>query len=364
MSVTTRKPANRLGLDYQAEAKTIGTYRGPIIDCHTHINGEKAAAIYKRARDLYGVSMTYSMSKLEAVPYLTDLFEGTIRFIAVPDYMGDDRRYNHGPGFLKQIEAFHAAGSRIVKFWAAPRGKDFAIEAGEPDLLDLESPWRIKAAELATEAGMMLMAHVADPDTWFATKYADADRYWKKIDHYAPLERMLERFPTKWLVAHMGGWPEDLAFLDRLLERHPNLHLDTSATKWMVRELSKHSRNDFVAFLTKWKGRILFGSDIVTADEHLTGEDGYGGVGTKASSEHEAFELYASRYWALRTLFETEYDGESPIADPDLMLVDPEKYGELDAPPLRGKAVPQDVLRSVYHEAATELLLRWEAEHP
>ncbi len=364
MSVTSRTPANRLGLDYEAEARTIGTYRGPIVDCHTHINGKRAAAVYKRARDAYGVSLTYSMSKLESVPQLTDLFEGTIRFIAVPNYMGEDRRHNHGPGFLERIEKFHAAGSRIVKFWAAPRGKDYAHEAGEPTLLDLESPWRLKAAEMAEELGMMLMAHVADPDTWFATKYTDAKRYGTKLEQYAPLKRVLERFQTPWLVAHMGGWPEDLAFLDRLLGEHDNLYLDSSATKWMVRELSKHSRADLLAFLTKWQGRVLFGSDIVTMDEHLTDDAGYSGVGLNASSEREAFDLYASRYWALRTLFETDYDGESPIADPDLQLTAPERYGELDAPPLRGKDLPADVLRSLYHDAAADLLLKWEAAHP
>ncbi|MHC4590503.1 MAG: hypothetical protein ACYTAQ_14535 [Planctomycetota bacterium] len=40
-----------------------------------------------------------------------------------------------------------------------------------------------------------------------------------------------------------------------------------------------------------------------------------------ASSPQEAFDLYASRYWALRTLFETDHVGPSPIADPDLALV-------------------------------------------
>ena len=38
---------------------------------------------------------------------------------------------------------------------------------------------------------------------------------------------------------------------DRLLEAHPNLHLDTSATKWMVRELGRHSRDEIVSFLEK-----------------------------------------------------------------------------------------------------------------
>ena len=66
--------------------------------------------------------------------------------------------------------------------------------------------------------------------------------------------------------------------------------------------------------------------------------------------------MYASRYWVFRTLFETDYDGESPIAEPDLSMVDPDRYDEMDAPQLVGKSVPPDLLRSLYHDAAHDLL--------
>src|SRR5690606_7275944 len=155
-------------------------------------------------------------------------------------YMHEDRRWAMTEGFLENIRRFHGEfGSRIVKFWAAPRQRDVLEEAGAEmaDVVALDSPWKMKAAELAASLGMMFMVHIADPDTWFATKYADAARYGTKRDQYAPLERMLERFSgSRWIAAHMGGWPEDLEFLDGLLARHANLHLDTSATKWMVRE--------------------------------------------------------------------------------------------------------------------------------
>jgi hypothetical protein len=76
----------------------------------------------------------------------------------------------------------------------------------------------------------------------------------------------------------------------------------------------------------------------------------------KASSEDEAYELYASRYWALRTLLESSYEGESPIADPDLHLVDSSRYTPLDAPTLRGCKLDEDTLLSLYHGAAAGLL--------
>ena len=121
--------------------------------------------------------------------------------------------------------------------------------------------------------------------------------------------------------------------------------------------LSRHSRDELIGFLRRFRGRILFGSDVLTTDEHLapgTGEQTE--MRRRANSATEAFDLYASRYWALRTLLETAYKGESPIADPDLAMVEPDRYDETDAPPLMGKSLPHDLLRSLYHDAAHDLL--------
>ncbi|MEE2972533.1 MAG: hypothetical protein VX672_05360, partial [Planctomycetota bacterium] len=217
-------------------------------------------------------------------------------------------------------------------------------------------PLRRAGMEVAADLGMGIMIHVADPDTWFGTKYADESIYGSKAAQYEPLEAVLDDYPVPFMVAHMGGWPEDLAFLDGLLSRHSNLHLDASATKWIVREISRHDPAEVLAFLRRHRGRILFGSDIVTLDEHLepAGDDATE-MTRKASTREEAFDLYASRYWALRRLWESDHDGESPIADPDLAMVDPERHTELDAPRLRGMSLPTEVLRDFYRDAARGL---------
>lgn len=343
----------------------MGPPPAPILDVHAHVNGVESAKIYARVREVFGVSTTYSMSMLHDVLPLRELLGETIRFIAVPNYFSGDRRHEHTAGFLEAIGKFHALGSRIVKFWAAPRARDYGREVGDPELLALDSPVRRRAMELADSLGMMFMAHIADPDTWFKTKYADSSVYGTKAAQYTLFEEALERHSSPWIAAHMGGWPENLEFLDGLLTRHDNLHLDTAATKWMVRELSSRPRAELLAFLSKWRGRILFGSDIVTMDEHLSPAESPGAIkSAQASSPEQAFELYASRYWAFRTLFETSYDGESPIADSDLMMVEPSRYNEMSAPRLRGLSLPPALLRSIYHDAAEVLLGRWHREHP
>ncbi|VAX42480.1 hypothetical protein MNBD_PLANCTO03-2032 [hydrothermal vent metagenome] len=356
-----RSDANRSGLDYGTEAGLLGKPVVQIIDAHTHLNGRAAAALWAKAADVYGIGRVYSMTRFPEVEAVREVLGERVRFIAFPDWSNPDTEAVHRSGYLPVIEAYRERfDARVVKFWAGPGLVDHA--GGDPaDLIEFDSPWRVEQAELATELGMMFMVHIADPDTWFATRYTDTARYRTKAAQYASFERMLERFSQPWIAAHMGGWPEDLDFLDGLLERHDNLYLDSSATKWVVRELSAQPRERVVRFLTRWRGRVLFGSDIVTMDAHLSAEvDGALSIKSEqASTEADAFELYASRYWALRTMFETDYEGESPIVDPDLAMVDPERFSTRDAPVLRGLGLGAAVLADLYHNTAEAVVERW-----
>ncbi len=349
--------SNLFDLDYRIEAAKLGAPIVPIIDAHSHVGGLNAAPILREAMDCYGIAEIWSMtSTIEQIDGLRDIFQERIQFIAVPNWRDKDPKQTHGVGYAKRIEEFYARGARIAKFWAAPRGVDIGTEVGEPNLMKLDNPNRIAAMQMAYDLGMTFMVHVADPDTWFATRYSDNSRYGTKASQYEPLERMLDRFPTRWIAAHMGGWPEDLEFLSGLLTRHPNLSLDTSATKWIVREISKHPREDVLSFFQRWTGRLLFGSDIVTSDAHLVDESTKFEMDAKANSAQSAFDLYASRYWALRTLWETNWSGPSPIADPDLAMVDPVAFTPKDSPLLRGIALPNEILKGFYAQSAHTLM--------
>jgi len=364
-----RVAANRFGVDYRTEAALLPAPPVPIVDFHAHINGRQAAAIYRSVAELFGISRVLTMVRLEEAAVVREVLGDFVRFIAFPDFRHKERGYAFKEGFLHDIQEFHDRhGARIVKLWNSPRMREFFEGDSGKDLIEFDSPWRLRAAELAQSLGMIMMVHVADPDTWFKAKYTDPAKYGRKIDHYRGLEVALDRFaPMPWVAAHMGGWPEDLDYLDTLLVRHPNLYLDSSATKWIVRELSLQPRERIVEFLTRWQGRILFGSDIVTLEEHMTPRPAdtkpASPMSDLADSPASAFDLYASRYYALRLMFETCYDGESPIADPDLKML-AEAQGEplaqplsdLAAPRLRGLLLPAPVLRSLYRGAAETLL--------
>ena len=331
-NLVTPHAANRLGLLYRHEGSQL-PWTGPIWDVHTHISDVDTARRFFEVADLFGVEKVWTMTQLEQVDALRHQFGERLQFIAVPNYAAHDRPDTFTTDWLRRIEGFAQKGCRVCKFWAAPRGIDF-----HPDLR-LDSPVRRDAMQLAKSLGMMFMTHIADPDTWFATHYRDSNRYGTKRQHHEQFERLLdEHHDVPWLAAHMAGDPEHLDHLQGLLDRHPNLYLDTAATKWMVRELSKHPRA-FRDFCLRNPGRVLFGSDIV------------------AAPADSRFDLLASRYWALRVLFETDYQGPSPIVDPDLSLVDPSLPPDSTAP-LHGASLDPTTLASVYRDAAAKLMPR------
>jgi hypothetical protein len=349
------KPANRTNRNYKLEATEFPQISGGIIDIHSHIQGAVASQIYAQAAEHYGVSLTYSMTPLQEVETVRRVLGERIRFIAIPSFNFSDPESSFGRDFIRNLPAFKSHGASIAKFWNAPRIYEASDEPFASNRFRLNSVLRTDAMKAAADLGMIFMVHVADPDTWFSTKYRDSARYGTKLQQYEALEDVLSQFNLPWIAAHMGGYPENLEFLSGLLTRHNNLYLDCSATKWIVRELSKHEPAVVRAFFQRWSGRILFGSDIVTRDSHISADHSTNEMDAKASNESEAYDLYASRYWALRTLLESSHHGESPIADPDLHLVDPNSFTPLDAPTLRGITLDSPTLHSLYRGTAIKL---------
>ena len=172
---------------------------------------------------------------------------------------------------------------------------------------------------------------VGDPDTWYHGKYADASKYGTRDEHYATWENVMREYPdVPWVGAHLGGNPEDLGRLQGLLDRHDNLMLDCSATRWMVREVSAR-RDAAREFFVRNQDRIIFGSDQVSGNDR-------------------GFDFLASRFWAHRKLWETAHIGPTPIHDPDVP--------DDQQPTLRGLALPDEVLQKLYHDNAARFLTR------
>ena len=102
----------------------------------------------------------------------------------------------------------------------------------------LDNPVTVPVTDMNTSAASAANFNILGGITE-VTVVADGDAFESKRFTYRQLTNTLGRFPDlRVMVAHMGGWPENLSFLDALLDRYPNSYLDTSATKWVARELS------------------------------------------------------------------------------------------------------------------------------
>lgn len=315
-------PANLTGEDYRHPPRRR-LVNLPVVDAHIHLRGGLAALrTFFRAADLYGINRFLSMTFLEQVDEIRRAWPGRVDFIAIPDYREFKRTRRFLNKWRRDVTAFAGHGARIAKFWAAPRAReqwDFS----------LANDWIRPVIDRALDAGMGFMVHVADPDTWFATRYADASIYGTKQQNYDQLHWFADYVaPRPVIGAHFVGHPEDLDHLDALLGRHSNLMLDMSATKWVVREISRQPAGRVRRFFREHEGRILFGSDLVIDPKY-------------------DFTHYASRYWAHQVLWETSRRGDSPIEDPDL---------ESGRAKLAGVNLPDRTLRAIYFDNFQRLM--------
>jgi len=293
---------------------------GPIIDGHAHVGDVAVARPLVETARQYGVGRMLGITRTANIEPLREAFGDFLDFAVSLNYDHRDDPAQMAADCLAILDEAHALGARMVKFWFKP---EFNASSG----LTLDDD-RMRPIFSRIEAlGLVCVAHIADPDAWFATRYADVAKYGTKRETYRQLERVLERHPAVTIqAAHMGGDPEDLDHLHALLTRHENLCLDTSATKWVVRELSRKPA-EARAFFIEHADRLIFGSDLVARkDPH---------------PRH-----YASRYWTLQQFLETDCTGPSPINDPD-------GGGTVT---MTGLNLPDHVLERIYHHNAEGLL--------
>lgn len=310
---------NRTGLDFRRPMPRPKV-RGLVMDFHCHLHALRHAPAWFAAADHYGIDYFCTMTPLEEALGLQRHWGHRLHFIAIPRW--GEWGSTMLDSWLRRLESFYNIGSRIAKFWFAPPA------IGDRHLR-LDSPVFLRLLSEVRDRGMAVMTHIGDPELWYGKKYSDAARYGTRDDHYAMWENALAHCPnTPWIGAHLGGNPENLPRLQRLLDRWPKLVLDCSATKWLQREVSLR-RDETREFFIRNRDRILFGSDQV-------------------SSNDRSFEFLASRFWVHRKLWETAYIGPSPIHDPDL----PEDAQVT----LRGLALPDESLQLLYHDNAKRLL--------
>lgn len=299
--------------------------KAPIYDDHMHAGDVEATRVYVEAARAYGVKGALALgATIEGARALRGEFGEFFHFCGWPHLFDIDTNRNWEAERLGEIEAQAREGFVAMKFKIVP-DKD-----GKRPHVWLDDPRVRPIFDMCERLGLVVQAHIAQPDAWFAKYYSDG-RAGRKEEYFTQVEHILEAHPKlKYIGVHMGGWPENLDYLQRMMDTFPGFHIDTSATKWTVRELSRQ-RERAREFFVRNADRVLFGSDLVVQ----------WGI---------APSYYTSRFHVQRMMWESTARVPSMIKDADAK----------GQPVIEGLGLPADVLQKLYWGNAERVLGRQE----
>jgi predicted TIM-barrel fold metal-dependent hydrolase len=278
--------------DYNPESslvvpeRAVAKARFPAVDVHSHplmegIRTPQDVAAWVRTLDEVGIetSVVFTGATGDAFDRAVELFKPYAnRFqlycaldtsnIDVPDYP---------QRAVKELERCYRKGARGVgeltdkgsgmQHGAAPRDRRL-----HPDDARLDAFWD-KCGELKIPVNV----HIADhPSCWKplgprqerTPDFQAFNLYGKDVSSYEELlamrGRMLAKHPrTTFIACHLGNQGNDFGSLSKELDRYPNLYLDISARDY---EVGREPRSA-LRFLTRYKDRVLFGTDMGMAKD-------------------------------------------------------------------------------------------------
>jgi predicted TIM-barrel fold metal-dependent hydrolase len=237
-------------------------------------------------------------------------------------------------------------GAKGIKFFKA-----MGLGARDADgkLIHIDDPRFDPIMDRAAKLNAVVAIHVGDPKAFFEPPTPDNERYdelklapdWSFYGQdYPPLMelwketgRLVSRHPqTTFLFIHLG-MAEDLDYMEKFLDAHPNAYVDTSAR---VPEIGRHPVDQVRRFFLKFQDRILFGTDLALSPDHWQ----LGSVSETPVGFEDAVKFYQAHF----RFFET-----------DLKNID-------HPTPIQGRwkvnaiHLPGDVLHKFYYANAEKLI--------
>ena len=275
----------------------------PVFDAHIHVwSGNFYAKFVHWVEHYYKTFYCLGMMQPEVKAEISEEFHENIIFTY---YLSTKAFANYDiKTLLDELDKAQANNYDMIKIWNAPRLID-RFDEKEEEKHD-RAGFRINderfdpVYQKIQDLNYPVIIHVADPDIWYKTKYFDSARYGTKDGRLQDFTDIMDKFPKiKFISAHLGSLPENLPKLEQMFNNYPNLFVDTGSTRWMCRELTKNIEESRVWF-KKNIDRVLFGTDLSLRKE--IGDPNY----------------WASRYWAHKVLWETDYKNKDlPFEDDD-----------------------------------------------
>ena len=248
----------------------------PAIDYHNHLDSLEPRSVLE-IMDRCGVEkiVNITMQTGDTALQIMDRFHAAnkdrFHTIGWMDWTGVERS-DFVQVTIDRLEQITEHGACGIKFW-----KDFGLTLKDSNgnLLRIDDERFAPIFDKAAELGLAVMFHTADPAAFFRPIDAYNERYEELAAHpdwafsEVPVEKwqLLEqrntvfaRHPkTTFVGAHLGESGEDLCFVRRMLEQHPNVFIDISARTPELGRQPYTARKLFLDF----PDRILFGTDLL-----------------------------------------------------------------------------------------------------
>jgi predicted TIM-barrel fold metal-dependent hydrolase len=191
---------------------------------------------------------------------------------------------NVGPGSGARIAAQLEEDVRAGAVGIGEIMKGFGLSTRKADgtRLEMDDPELDVVWQTAGRLGIPVFIHTAVPAEFFQPldynnerwlemalygdrRFFDRSRYPAFDDLMAERDRMIAKHPnTKWVVAHMSWYANDLGRLGELFDRFPNVYTELGAILYDLGRQPRFAREFFV----KYQDRILFGKDSFAPDEY------------------------------------------------------------------------------------------------
>jgi predicted TIM-barrel fold metal-dependent hydrolase len=168
---------------------------------------------------------------------------------------------------LDDAVARGARGLKLLKDWG------LGVRDRTGKLMAIDDPRMDPVWHECGRLGIPVSIHTGDPEAFFLLTDARNERYEELTEHpdwsfYGPqfpkLDELLEarnrvfaRHPETHFVSLHMGWPENLGWVSRMLDEHPNVMVEFGAREAELGRQPSQTRE----FFLKYQDRVMFGTD-------------------------------------------------------------------------------------------------------